>query len=256
MLDIDHTITLINLPARLLSKLKSEEAEHAWRVLIDHNPDCTDYYNGYLASQNISSDDAALHVLTEISSQIPRANAPRRLALAYASGDQFRELAKAYLTSALVKGVPSLFADIKSLYQNQASLEIIQSVLEELLAEHTPASSSPAEPTTYLWILYFQAQHFSHLSQYDKALEILERAIIHTPTLPELYTCKGRVLKRAGDPYGAARALEEARRLDGQDRFLNTKCAKYHLRAGLTNEAYHFFGLFTKVGYMCCLVVR
>ncbi|KAF8999912.1 N-terminal acetyltransferase A, auxiliary subunit [Hymenopellis radicata] len=232
--------------ARLLSKLKSDEAEHAWRVLIDHNPDCTDYYNGYLTSQNISSDDAALLVLKEISSQIPRANAPRRLALAYSSGDQFRELAKEYLTSALVKGVPSLFADIKSLYENQARLESIQSILEQLLAEHTPASSSPTEPTTYLWILYFQAQHFSHLSQYDKALEVLERAITHTPTLPELYTCKGRVLKRAGDPYGAARALEEARRLDGQDRFLNTKCAKYHLRAGLINEAYHFFGLFTK----------
>lgn len=35
--------------------------------------------------------------------------------------------------------------------------------------------------------------------------------------------------------------------LDLQDRFLNTKCAKYRLRAGLEEEAQEVFGLFTKV---------
>jgi len=34
--------------------------------------------------------------------------------------------------------------------------------------------------------------------------------------------------------------------LDLQDRFLNTKCAKYRLRAGLSDEAQEIFGLFTK----------
>lgn len=69
----------------------------------------------------------------------------------------------------------------------------------------------------------------------------------HTPTLPELYTCKARVLKRAGDLFGAARSMESARLLDGQDRFLNTKCAKYRLRAGLIDEANEILGYFTKV---------
>lgn len=50
-----------------------------------------------------------------------------------------------------------------------------------------------------------------------------------------------------GDPWGAVGAFEEARRLDGQDRFLNAKCGKYWLRAGGVDEASEVFGLFTKV---------
>ena len=79
------------------------------------------------------------------------------------------------------------------------------------------------------------------------ALSILDSALSHTPTLPELYTLRARVLKRAGDLISAASSMEDARRLDGQDRFLNTKCAKYHLRAGLLEEASDILGLFTKV---------
>jgi hypothetical protein len=69
----------------------------------------------------------------------------------------------------------------------------------------------------------------------------------HTPTLPELYMTKARVLKRAGDPYGAVRAMDDARSLDGQDRYVNTKSGKYRLRAGMINEADEVLGLFTKV---------
>lgn len=58
---------------------------------------------------------------------------------------------------------------------------------------------------------------------------------------------KGRVLKRCGDYLGGARAINEARLLDGQDRFLNTKTGKYLLRAGMVEEAIGIFGMFTKV---------
>lgn len=78
-------------------------------------------------------------------------------------------------------------------------------------------------------------------------MELLDLAIAHTPTLPELYTCRARTLKRAGDFFGASRAMEDARLLDGQDRFLNTKSAKYRMRAGLIDEASALLGLFTKV---------
>lgn len=117
---------------------------------------------------------------------------------------------------------------------------------------------SHGEPTTYLWTLCFLAQHYSYVPRaapsqplpppnFERALALLSMAIAHTPTLPELYTLRARVLKRAGDPMGAAAVMNEARLLDGQDRFLNTKCAKYHLRAGMIDEAIQFFGMFTKV---------
>ena len=62
--------------------------------------------------------------------------------------------------------------------------------------------------------------------------------------------CKARVLKRSGDLLGAARCLNDARLLDGQDRFLNTKCGKYLLRAGMIEEANVIFAMFTKVNKM------
>ena len=110
------------------------------------------------------------------------------------------------------------------------------------------SSPSPdADPSTYIWTLYFLAQHFSHISQHHKALEYLDEALSHTPTLPDLLMLKARILKRLGDPYGAARWMDEARLLDLQDRFLNTKCGVYRLRAGMTEEAQEVLGLFTKV---------
>lgn len=41
--------------------------------------------------------------------------------------------------------------------------------------------------------------------------------------------------------------MEEARALDLQDRFLNTKAAKYLFRDGQVEEANSVLGLFTKV---------
>lgn len=161
---------------------------------------------------------------------------------------------KPYLLAALTKGVPSLFVDMKSLYSDSQKQQAIENIVEELresLVFGNPAPTALPDadepPTTYLWTLYFLAQHHSFLSRHARALSLLDIAIQHTPTLPEIHTCKARVLKRAGDLLGAARSLESARLLDGQDRFLNTKSAKYRLRAGLIDEANEILGLFTKV---------
>ncbi|KAJ6449420.1 NMDA receptor-regulated protein 1-domain-containing protein [Mycena vitilis] len=255
---VDRT-SIMEIRARLLSKLGSEEAEHAWRVLVEHNPDCYEYYRGYLSNLGLTLDATdpsapqALTLLKEFSTQIPRATAPRRLALTIATGDHFRELLEPYLVSGLKKGVPSLFSDIKGLYQDQPKQQIIEEVAvtarDKFSATSTAPSSSTStdiEPTSYLWTLYFLAQHHSYLGRHAQALEVLEVALTHTPTLPELHMFKGRVLKRAGDLFGGARCLEDARFLDGQDRFLNTKSAKYRLRAGMVEEASVLLGLFTK----------
>ena len=64
---------------------------------------------------------------------------------------------------------------------------------------------------------------------------------------------RGIVLKRAGDPLGAAQAMEDARLLDGQDRFLNSKAAKYWLRTGEIKQAEDLLTLFTKVLQFYCM---
>lgn len=58
---------------------------------------------------------------------------------------------------------------------------------------------------------------------------------------------KAMILKRAGDAMGAAITMEDARLLDGQDRFLNGKAAKYWQRAGEVKKAEELLAMFTKV---------
>jgi N-alpha-acetyltransferase 15/16, NatA auxiliary subunit len=159
----------------------------------------------------------------------------------------------------LKKGIPSLFVDLKPLYQDTQKRALIEELVDgyrRALEEGCLPNESPNDvaeeidsdiPSTYLWTLYFLAQHFSHIGQQSRAMSLLSSAISHTPTLPELHTLRGRILKRLGDPYGASVAVNDARLLDGQDRFLNTKSAKYKLRAGLIEEANDTLGLFTKV---------
>ncbi|KAF7761513.1 hypothetical protein Agabi119p4_9505 [Agaricus bisporus var. burnettii] len=245
---LDRT-SIMEYRARLLTKSNAAEAESAWRALIDHNPDSYEYYNGYLSQKGLSLDPKApkvaeaLDILQSLSSQIPRAAAPKRLALTLAQGHAFEQLVKPYILLALQKGIPSLFSDLKSLYSltKPEKQQIIQQLLE------TELNSIPdIEPSTYLWTLYYLAQHHSYLGNHAKALDILDQAIQHTPTLPDLLMFKGRVLKRCGDYLSAARSINEARLLDGQDRFLNTKTGKYLLRAGMVNEANGILGMFTK----------
>lgn len=179
----------------------------------------------------------------------PRSSAVKRIALVYLSGAEFATRAAAYITSALQKGVPSIFADVVGLYVDDAKRVAIESLVEGLRIEWAPASSASTaqqEPTAYLWSLYFLAQHYSKLGSTSRALELIESAIAHTPTLPELHMTRARVLKRAGALRAAADAMEDARRLDGQDRFLNCKAAKYQLRIDDVEAASRVAGMFTK----------
>ncbi|KAI0711428.1 NMDA receptor-regulated protein 1a [Earliella scabrosa] len=250
-------VAIMEFRARILSKSGKDEAQHAWLGLIEQNPDCYDYYKGHLSSHGIDlealtdeSRTQALQYLRDFSEQFPRASAPRRIALNITLEGDFKELLEPYLRTRLEKGVPSLFADLKSLYRTVEKRDIIESVATSILStlSHPPASPCPSEtdPTMYIWTLYFLAQHHSFLGRHKQAIELLDEAITHTPTLPELYMFKARVLKRSGDPFGAAKCMDLARTLDLQDRFLNTKSGKYRLRAGLIEEAVEIFGLFTK----------
>lgn len=57
---------------------------------------------------------------------------------------------------------------------------------------------------------------------------------------------KARIHKRTGDAYLAAVTMEQARALDGQDRYINGKAAKYWVRAGYVEKGEELQGMFTK----------
>ncbi|ELU44309.1 NMDA receptor-regulated protein 1a [Rhizoctonia solani AG-1 IA] len=276
---------LLNLGVRdTVQANRKAEAAHEWTTLIEQNYESYAYYRGLLSTQDIDlgkntleysagvqksdmeqldnltdeSRSAALASLKKLVTQYPGATAPKRLSLDVALGEEFRGLVEPYIWTGLQRGIPSLFVDIKSLYKEDEKRVVVGEIVEGFLPKLKPqdepkepklatnGEAKPEPPTTYLWALYFLGQHYSYCGNQEKALSILDTAIAHTPTLPELYTARGRALKRAGDFVRASLAVEAGRLLDGQDRWLNGKSAKYAMRTGRVEDAQNLLGLFTR----------
>ncbi|GAA5824891.1 hypothetical protein JCM11251_005383 [Rhodosporidiobolus azoricus] len=259
--------------ARLLLDLnRTESAIWAWETLLGENPDSREYITSMVRAKGGDCDDKsaegrkkALSILDELAEKYPTSNGIKRLTLDIATGDDFVSRLTPYLLTSLRKGIPSLFADIKALYKlpdgegaekAKAVGDVVERFRKDLEAKGAVVTADEGDddsvdsPSTYLWTLYFLASHHSHplnpSSSQSLALSTLSIASTHTPSLPELLILRARILKRSGDPVGAATAMEEARELDGQDRFLNSKAAKYAIRKGDCAGAEKTVGLFTK----------
>ncbi|KAG9017506.1 hypothetical protein FRB90_001015 [Tulasnella sp. 427] len=220
-------MAIMTIKARLLQKLgRSDEAIEAYDCLLAQNPESFEYYRGYFLAKGIDLENISeetrpkvLKVFEALAEALPKATGPRRLALDVASGDSFKAIAEAYLQSGLVRGIPSLFADVKALYRDAEKRDAMGDIALQFSSRLGEALASPSsskseyDPTTYVWSLYFLAQHHSYISPTspETALNFINKALEHTPTLPELYMAKARILKRAGDPIGASQAMEDAR---------------------------------------------
>ncbi|KAF9982160.1 N-alpha-acetyltransferase 16, NatA auxiliary subunit, partial [Modicella reniformis] len=253
----------------LLSLDRREEAEAAYRVLLSHNPDNFAYFDGLLKSIGLGAEQLSaeeqikvLELFRQLQEEYPRSNVAKRLPLRYATGEAFEKIADEYLRNMLRKGVPSLFVNIKTLYADKEKEQAVEKLALGYLAAldkskrfdnsdepHTTDKPSTTDepPTVLLWTLYFLAQHFDLQHKTDEALSYINRAIDHTPTLVELFMTKGRILKHGGDLTDAVIALDEARELDLQDRFINSKCTKYMLRADQMVEAEKTVVMFARV---------
>lgn len=244
---------------------RKEEAEAAYRVLISENPNHVEYIKALLTLQgkflfvekrrkNIEClvTDNKDAVLADLFAQYPRSRAVEHLILEHAQGDSFKVKVATTLQNGLRKGVPSLFAFMKKHYADSEKKKIIeglvQSYAESLSKDGTFGTEDGAKepPTALLWTLYYLAKQYDLYKDTDKALDYINKAIAHTPTVVELYMTKGRILKHAGKVEEASVVMNDAREIDLQDRFINSKCAKYMLRAGKIEEAERILGLFTR----------
>jgi N-alpha-acetyltransferase 15/16, NatA auxiliary subunit len=102
------------------------------------------------------------------------------------------------------------------------------------------------DPTVMLWLLYFISYHYLWVRDYQTALEYVNRAIEHTPTLLELYTLKGKIYQKAGDIHTAAKLFEEARQMDTADRAINAISALYQVKSGKIEEGEEIMSIFFK----------
>lgn len=168
--------------------------------LIKRNPENTSYYKKLIEAKGITEPSKIVEMYLEFEKMYPKAMPPRRLPLNYATGDQFKKLVDRYLRRGLHKGVPPLFVDLRSLYSNKEKVQIIEDLLLQyvnclkkcgVFSEEDEKNGADREPASaLLWTYYFLAQHYDHLRDADKALEYVDAAIEHTPTLIELFVVK------------------------------------------------------------------
>ncbi|KAI7981158.1 N-terminal acetyltransferase A complex auxiliary subunit NAA15 [Camellia lanceoleosa] len=237
-----------------------EEGEKLWRMLLSMNPDNYSYYEGLQKcvgllseSHQYSSDeiDQLDALYKSLGQQYSRSSAVKRIPLDFLNGKKFQEAAHNYVRPLLMKGVPSLFSDLSPLYDHPGKADILEQLILEL--EHSikttggyPGRTEKEPPSTQLWILFYLAQHYDRRGQYDIALEKIDEAIEHTPTVIDLYSVKGRILKHAGDLVAAAALADEARCMDLADRYVNSECVKRMLEADQVTELHFYVLLYIK----------
>jgi len=238
----------------LLSLGRLSEAETLYVELLKRNPENHEYYKQLEVARNAKTMDERFAIYVEYQEKFPKAQAPKRLPLNFLTGPEFESKLTNYIKAALRKGVPPLFVDMRPLYAVPEKLQFIDKLMNSFLVNLTNASSfeengCPLEsPTTLLWTYYYLAQHSDYKGDCQKALEYVNAAIDHTPTLIELFLLKGKIYKHAGDPEEAVKWLDEAQSMDTADRYINCKCAKYMLRANKVPEAETMCGKFTREG--------
>ncbi|ELU08201.1 hypothetical protein CAPTEDRAFT_222736 [Capitella teleta] len=243
--------------AKLYMKLnRKEECIKVYQELLERNPECWSYYHNLEEAVKPATVEERMKLYDDAAEKFPRAQAPRRLPLNFLTGEAFRKQADLLMRKSLHKGVPPLFVSLRSLYACPAKVKLLEEMVlgyvESLKAHKLFHPDDPEDeqelPTALLWTYFYLAQHYDHLRQTDKALEYVNMALEHTVTLIELFVIKARIYKHAGDINEAVKCLDEAQSLDTADRYINTKCAKYMLRAQMVKEAEDMCSKFTREG--------
>jgi peptide alpha-N-acetyltransferase len=192
-------VSLKETRAKYLLQLgQRKEAESIYADLLGRNHENHEYYRMLEQARGAETEADKLQIYTELQERFPRAQAPRRLPLNFLTGEEFENRLRAYVCNALRKGVPPLFVDLSPLYAVPEKAAVIERMLSGFLTNLEERSSFEATggsveaPTTLLWTYYFMAQHYDFRGDYSRALELVNKALEHTPTLIELYTLKVR----------------------------------------------------------------
>ncbi|KAI9038059.1 peptide alpha-N-acetyltransferase complex A subunit NAT1 [Aspergillus affinis] len=246
-------LAVMEMKADYLLRLdRKAEAEAAYNALLERNPENSIYYDALIRAKGISGDDhkALKAVYDSWAEKTPRGDASRRIPLDFLEGDYFKQAADAYLQRMLKKGVPSLFANIKTLYTNTAKRDTVQELVEGYAAgQAANGAQANGDNTEFLSsTYYFLAQHYNyHLSRnLSKAMEYVDKAIELSPKAVEYQMTKARIWKHYGNVEKAAEEMEKARLLDEKDRYINSKAAKYQLRNNENDKALDNMSKFTR----------
>ncbi|KAK4949848.1 hypothetical protein LTR10_011690 [Elasticomyces elasticus] len=250
---------VMEMKADYLARLgRKSDAEGAYAALLDRNPDDSAYYDGWIEAKGLKDApvDDIKKAYEELAGKYPKADSPRRRPLDVLSGDDFKQAADSYLQKMFRRGIPSTFANVKHLYTDGSKRDLVQGLVEGYAAGKvekqtngtTENGDSKDQSRFESSVLYFLAQHYNYkLSRdLDKALHYADKCIELDSKSVDFHAVQARSYKHKGDLVKAAEIMEQARALDEKDRAINTKCAKYQLRADQNDQALETAGKFTQ----------
>lgn len=252
--NLDRT-AVMELRADYLLRLdRKEEAERAYRDLLDRNDEYRAYYEALERALGLSKSDkqGRKELYESFAQNSERLDAARRIPLDFLEGEDFKDAADRYLRRMLQKGVPSTFNNIKSLYFDSTKRQVVQDLAESYVNDkQVNGASEPNGDTPDRFresVLYFLAQHYNFrlTRNLGKAMELTQQLIETSPKKYDYVMMRARVLKHQGSPAEAAKVMDDARELDHRDRYINTKCAKYQLRNHENDKALQTMSKFTK----------
>jgi tetratricopeptide (TPR) repeat protein len=176
-------------------------------------------FNEHGNKNTLSSEEKATvkETMEYYAKGFPRVTAHERIAMKFLDGEDFAAILRRYVRGLLVKGAPAIMQDLREFYEDAAKVAAIESLLLGWLANMDKQMTleendlEEQDPTVLLWLLYFISNHYLWKRDSKQALHYINKAIAHTPTLLDLYTLKGKIYQKSGDPKMAAKLFEEAR---------------------------------------------
>ena len=110
-----------------------------------------------------------------------------------------------------------------------------------------PDGTESGFPTEYLWSLYLLAQHYSReFGTLKTAHDYICRAIAHTNTVSEFYMTKADIEYKMHNNLESLKTINEARKTDLADRYMNNICVKYLFRCHKPKQAEEMLKLFMR----------
>ncbi|ODQ77078.1 hypothetical protein BABINDRAFT_163814 [Babjeviella inositovora NRRL Y-12698] len=223
---------------------RNKEASIVYRSLLQRNPDNMAYY--HLLETALGTIEKGPAVRKQLYAKLarfyPKSDPPKYIPLTFLDGSDFTAATNDYVLAQLKRGVPSTFVNVKAIMGNSAK----QKIIEKLATEYFEGLDKNQEPIAWIWASYFLASNALYMGRLADAHARIDAAIAHTPTLVELYILKARIIKHEGDAVAAAAVMNVGRELDLQDRFINSKAAKYYLRANMVDQGIATISMFTK----------
>jgi peptide alpha-N-acetyltransferase len=219
------------------------------KELISENPSNTEWHD---LLQQCESPDNLLAYYEAQAAAFPKTRVLRARVLELRpvdgtyDGKSYGECLKDELRPMLRKGVPAAHKFLRGIIAlSVAHREATVAAVDNLVKEASGDAST--EPPHFLaWGLLLQAAVLSEVGDQATALAVIARCIEDTPSFVEAWALQGRIYKRAGDPEKAFQSMDEARKLDLADRYVNNRAAKYAARAGHVTLARELVAMFVR----------